>query len=120
MRLQFESISPSDGVLQLFDSRLRELGDFGALKANQMVVVAHTVRKLVASETIPEPPLARDSAFGEELERSIDRGVPNTGLFRAHLSEKLLDAHVTVGLQKRLDDQRALVGRSQPLARHIG
>jgi hypothetical protein len=120
VRLQFKPVSPGDSVLKLFDARLRKLRDLGTLSADEVIVVAHSIGQLVAGEPIAEPAFAGDPAFREKLERPIHRGIPNTRLFRAHLSKKFLDAHVTVRLQERVYDERALVGRSKPLTRHVG
>lgn len=107
-------------LLQLLDAGLLELDDIGALDAYQVVVVRGVVCKLVAGEPVTEAPLVRDPALGKELERTVDRGVPDARVTGANLGEKLFDAYVIFGAKERVDDEPALIGRAKSFSVHIG
>ena len=119
VRLEQEAVSVCDVVLQRLDARLLELDDLPAVDADEVIVVRGIVSKFVSREPVAKVALVGHSAFREQFERAVNGGVPHARILSAHLSEQLFDAHVVVHREERLDDDVALIGRTQTALAHI-
>jgi len=101
-----------DGKPQLFGRLHLELlyllvgkfRNFGALYANDVVVVA--VFREVLVPCLPVPELTGDgkAALGQKLHRSVDGGVADVRRFSFDFFEELVEAYVGVGLEEGIGD----------------
>lgn len=115
MTRELEPVPSRDGFLQLFDAVFFKLFDATALHADQVIVMALVVRELVARRTITELALVRETAFRQQLQRAVDRGIPNRRILLAHHRKQIVDAEVTPGAKEDVAYEATLVGGAQAL-----
>src|SRR4051794_33919708 len=71
---------------------------------------AAVVLMLVAGDAVVERHFAGESAFGEELERAIDGGETDLGIFLLDQAVELFGGEMIAGLEKSFEDGVALLG----------
>src|SRR5262245_1514267 len=104
-----ESEEPGDAFLELLELLAVELDDLPAALADDVVVVLLLrLGGLVARLAIVEMPLVGQAALLEQLERPVDRGVPDARVHLLHRGVQLLDGEVLAGAEEHLRDVVAL------------
>src|SRR5262245_15615759 len=104
-----ESEEPGDALLELLELLAVELDDLPAALADDVVVVLFLrLGGLVARLAIVEVPLVGQAALLEQLERPVDRGVPDARVHLLHRGVQLLDGEVLAGAEEHLRDVVAL------------
>ena len=78
-----EAMLPGHLFLKLFDSRILELKNGSALLADEVIMVLLAGGRLVTGLTISEMPFLSDTALGKELERAVNGGIADVGVFFA-------------------------------------
>jgi hypothetical protein len=119
MMLNGKSVASSNSVLQLLDQRFLEFLDASALDANEVIVVGIVVGKLVSSEPVAKTSLVRDAAVGEHFKRAINGRITDSRIGAPDALQELVDGHVLRGLEKSIDDDATLLGRTQALLDHV-
>ena len=89
-----------DLVLPVFDLFAVELYQPAAFGADQMVVVLMVVKVLVARVGVTQTLLARQPAFGQELERAVNGREANGRVFDFDDVVKVFGAEMTFGFVK--------------------
>lgn len=89
-----------DFVLFVFDNFAVKLNQGAALRANQMIVMLVIVTVFVARVAIGKSFLSRQTAFRQELERAINSGESDRGVFGFDKVVQIFGAGMSFGTQK--------------------
>jgi hypothetical protein len=98
--LQLESVAFHQPLLQLFDFRVDDFEELPARRADKMIVMAVAVAVLVSGGPILKVYLTAQSAFREELERAVDRGIADARMFLPDRSPELVDGDVLLDAEE--------------------
>jgi hypothetical protein len=104
----------SNFLFQLAYFRREKLNGTSALRANHVVMAAAVVLMLVTGDTVVERNLAGKSTLGKQLQRAIDGGIADTGIFPLNQAVQLVDREMIAGFEKRSQDSVSLRGLFQP------
>lgn len=86
--------------LQLVDVMGKKLYRAAALGANHVVVTAAIVLMLVARDAVVEGDFAGQSAFREQLESAVNRGIANSRVLFLHKTVQLVRGKMVPSFQK--------------------
>jgi len=81
--------------LQFFDPFALEFHNFATEQADEVVVVFARGLVLKKGQAIPKAARGSPSALGHQLQRAVDRGIPNPGIFLPNPLVELL--HTQMG-----------------------
>jgi hypothetical protein len=94
------AVLASDFLLEPVHFVRKKLDRASALGADHMVMTAAVILMLVASNPVVESDLAGQSAFRQQLQRSVDRGISNARVFFLHQAMKLFGREMVAGLEE--------------------
>ena len=114
MVLNVETEPADDLFLQRFDLDICKFGDFAALGADDVIMVALAGGVFEQGAPIAELSLMGESGILQELQRSIDRDESDPRVPTPHPAVEALGADVRRGGEEGPRDQLALAGRLQP------
>jgi hypothetical protein len=97
-----------DFILLVFDNFAVKLDQLTALGADQMVVMLMIVIMLVSFAAVAQPLFARQPAFVQQFERSIDGGKADARVFGLDKVVQIFSAQMSFGFEKNFKDQLAL------------
>lgn len=105
-------------VAMLSPDLLRQFADFlgeefhrtAAIGAHHVMVTAAVVLMFVTGDAVVKGNFARQSAFREQFQRSINRGVTDAGVFLLHQAMQFVGGQVIAGFKKGAKDCVALGG----------
>src|SRR5574337_171863 len=112
--LNGETQSPDDLFLQRLDLGICKLGDFAALGADDVIVVALTGGVFEQGAPIAELPLMGETGVFQELERPINGDEPDPRVPTPYPAVETLGADVRRGAEEGPCDHLALARRLQP------
>jgi len=110
----FETVFSGDQILKFLDVRIFEFNDPGANGTDQMIVVLFGGGGFVTGLPVSEMPLLGNTALGKKLERPVDRGIPDIGMFLADPQVKLFGGGMSRGAKKLVENDFPLPRRLQP------
>lgn len=87
-------------ILFVFDDFTVKLNQRAALRANQMIVMLVVVTVFVARIAISKSFLSREATFGQELERAVNGGEADRGVFGFDEVIQIFGAGMTFRAQK--------------------
>ncbi len=103
-------IATADFLFELADFLRDEFDGTAALGTHHVVVAAAVVLVLIPGNAIVESHFARKSALGQELQRAVDGGVPDAGIFLLYKAMKFIGGKVVAGFQKGAQNRVTLAG----------
>ena len=109
-------VSASDLLLELADFLRKEFHRAAAFGADHVVMAAAVVLMLVAGNAVVEGDLTGESALGEKLQRAINGGVADAGVFFLHEAVEFVGGEMVASFEERAQDGVALRGLLQPHA----
>ena len=89
-----------DFLLQAVNLRGEEFDRAAALGADHVMMAAAVVLVLVARDPVVKGNLTSQSAFGQQLQRSINGRKPNTWIALPHQLMELFGGKMLMGLQE--------------------
>ena len=98
----------SDFLLELSHFLRKEFHGTAATGADHVMVAAAIVLMLVARDTVVEGDFGGESALGEKLQGTVDRGVTDTRIFFLHQTVQLVGGEVVARFQKSAENCVAL------------
>jgi len=112
-------ILASDFLFELTNFLREKLYRAATLRADHVVMAATVVLMLIAGNPIVEGYLAGEPAFGEKLQRAVDRGVTDAGVFSLDEAVQFVSGKVIASLQKGAQDRITLGGLLKPDALQV-
>ncbi len=94
---------------QLVHLGRKELDRRITLRADHVMVVAPVELVLITRHAVRKRDSAGQSAFRQQLERAVNRGKADLGIFLAHQAEKFVGGEMVARLKKGAQDSVALV-----------
>src|ERR1700730_12623838 len=107
------AIFAADVLLQVIHLLREKLDRAAALGADHVVMAATVILMLVAGNAVVESDLAGESAFGQQLQSAVDRGISDALIFLLHQAMKLVGREMIAGLEKGPKDGVTLCGLLQ-------
>ena len=107
-------VPAADLLFQLIDFTGEKFHRPAALGADHVVMTAPVVLVLVARDAVVKRHLASQPALGEKLERPVDSGVANLGVFLLDQAVQLVGGEMLARFQKGAENRVALRGLLQP------
>ena len=104
----------ADLLLELADFLRKELHRTAAVRTDHVVMAAAIVLMLVAGNPVVKGHLAGQSALGQQLQRPVDGGVSDAGIFFLNQAMEFIGREMIAGLKKAAQDGIALGGVLQP------
>ena len=101
-------------VLDRLQLSRKELDDPATLRADHMIVMLVLVVMFVVGNAVTETNFARESGFGQQLQRSVDRGLPDAGVFPFDEPVEILTGKMLFRPQEDIKNQVALSGALEP------
>ena len=96
-------------LLKLACFRRKELHGCAALRTHHVMVAATVELVLVPRHSIMKRHFARQPAFGQQLERAINGGEADFGVFLSYQPEKLIGGKMVARIQERPEDSVSLL-----------
>src|SRR6478672_12220375 len=112
-------IFAADLLFQFVYLRREKLDGRVTLRADHVMVVTAVELVLVTRHAVRERDSAGQSAFGQQLERAVNGGEADLGVFLANEAEKLVGGEMVARFQKGAQDSIALVSVLQPHALQV-
>src|SRR5690242_5409157 len=109
----------ADLLFQLVYLGREKLDGRVTLRADHVVMVAAIELVLIARHAVRKRNSAGQPAFRQQLERAVNRGEADLGVFLAHQAEKLVGGKMIARLKKSAQDGVALVGMLEPDALQV-
>src|SRR5215831_7395819 len=106
-------------LFQLVDLQRKKFDRGVTLRADHVVMVAAIELVLITRHTVRERYSAGQPAFRQQLERTVNRGEADLGVFLTHQAEKLVSGKMIAGLKKSAQDGVALVSMLEPNALQV-
>ena len=106
----FEAMLSGHGVLECFQFSRKELDDPAALGADHVIVMLMFVVVFVVRAAIAKANFARQTCFRQELQRAIDGGLTDAGIFLFDEPVKIFAGEVLLRAQEDVENQVALGG----------
>src|SRR5258708_1215477 len=103
-----------DLFFQLVYLRREKLYRRVTFRADHVVVIAAIELVLITRHAVGERNGAGQSAFRQQLERAVNGGEADLGIFFAHEAKKLVGGEVIARLKKSAQDGIALVSMLKP------
>ena len=113
-----KTVLPGDFFLKLFNARVFEFNYLAAGHADQVVMMLIQVAGFITGLPITEMTLLGDTAFGKQLQRPVNSGITDPGIFPAQAQVKFLGREVRARTQKFLENGFPLTGRLQAFVEH--
>jgi hypothetical protein len=113
-----ETVTVGNAILKCFKGVILEFDNLAALEADQVIMVALPLNRLILSFSIRKFPLGGQAKMGEKLECSIDCRIANFRIDLGHLGIDLSKVPVAGGIEKDTKNLFPLFGRLQPFARN--
>ena len=101
-------VPAADFLFQLIDLVGKKFHRASALGAHHVVMAAPVVLMLVAGDAIVKGDFAGQSAFREQLQRAVDRGIADARIFFLHQPVQFVGRKMVAGFQKRAQNCIAL------------
>src|ERR1700758_3779709 len=101
-------IFPANFLLGLPDFLRKELHRTAAAGANHVVMAAAVVLMFIAGDAVMKGDFAGQSAFGEQLERAINRGIADASIFFLHQAVEFVGRKMVAGFEEGAQDGIAL------------
>jgi len=116
LRRELEAHRGRDLLTASVERFVFELEDVMAIFADQVVVLVTTIERVVERGLVrsAEVALMRELELNQELEGTINRGVPCARTTLANFNQELVDADVTVELEEEFYDQFTLSRGLEP------
>jgi hypothetical protein len=103
-------VAAADFLFELIDFPGKEFHRTAALGAYHVVMAAAVVLMLVAGDAIVKGDFAGEAALRQQLERAVNRGVADPGVFLLHEAVQLVGGEVISRFEKGAKDGVALRG----------
>jgi hypothetical protein len=103
-------MAAADFLFELIHLARKEFHGTAALGAYHVVMAATVVLVLVAGNAIVEGDFAGQAALGKKLQRAVNRGVSNSGVFLLHQAVQFVGGEVIAGFEEGAEDGIALRG----------
>jgi hypothetical protein len=91
----FETVAVGNAILKCFESIILEFNNLPTLEADQMIMVALSLRGFILGLSIRKFPLGGQAKTGEKLQSSIDRRIAYLGMNLRHLGIDLSQVLMT-------------------------
>jgi len=114
-----ETVTRSHGVLQSFQFSGVELNDLSAFGTDHVIVMLVLIVVLVMRPAIAKAHFTCEASLGKELERTIDRGLPDTWIFLLDQSVKIFVGQVFFCTQENIQNEVTLCRAFQPLLLNV-
>jgi len=111
VRLDRESVSLGNLVLEPLDFRAQELENRAAFRTDHVIVMGMKKFVLEASETVPELDRLGELRVHEDFQGAVNRRAPYAGMLSANDAIEIIHGHVTARIEKmsQHDDPRLRV-----------
>ncbi len=119
VRLDVETVSVGNFILQPLDIRTDELQNRAALDANHVIVVGVTKFVLEASQAVSELDRIGELRIAEHFQRSIDCSASDPRVFAMDHPVEVIHGHMTAGLQEVLQNGLALLRMFEAILREV-
>ncbi len=103
----------SDFLLELADFLREKFHGTAAAGAHHVMVAAAVVLMLIAGNAVVKGYFRGEPTLSQKLERSVDGGVADAGIFFLDQAVQLIGGEVVACLEKRAEDRIALGGLLQ-------
>src|ERR1700737_1509253 len=113
------AIFSADVLLQGVHLPREKFDRAAALGADHVVMAATVILMLVAGDAVVESDLTGESAFGQQLQSTVNRGISDALIFLLHQAMKLVGREMVAGLEESPKDGVALCGLLQSHALQV-
>ena len=104
----------ADFLLELADFLGKEFDGAATVGADHVVMAAAVVLVLVAGDAVMEGDFAGQAALRQQLQRAVDGGVADAGVFFLHQAVEFVGGKMVAGFEEGMQDGVALRGLLQP------
>jgi len=100
VRLDRESVSLGNLILEPLDFRAQELENRAAFRTDHVIVMGMKKFVLEASETVPELDRLGELRVHENFQGAVNRRSPYAGVLSANDAKEVIHGHVTARIEK--------------------
>ena len=119
MLRDLEAMLRGHRVLNRFQLGRKELDDLATLGTDHVIVMLMFVVVFVVGDAVAKANFARESCFGEQLERAIDSRLADAGIFLLDQPVEIFAGKMSFGAQKNVENQVALSGALESLLLNV-